>query len=740
MTLPLAQNITLTNTTAEPVTITSIEFTTVAGVQHVADLSAFSGGRAYWTAAAWTVPTNLAAPVIPAGGTIGFPVTYLRAPDPTPGVPVIGTVNCSVVVTGSGNFRHFAAVTVNLSNIAPAPGPGPAPAPTPGSFQPVVAINAGGPAVTAGNTAWLADSLVVGGTVVVGTLPITGTTQPQIYQSERWGPSTYTIPVTNSQYRVRLHLAEIWNGITAAGQRVFTIRLQGGTAQPVVITDIDIYAEVGFGAALIIERDITVTNQAITVEMIAQVQEPKISAIEILSESGGQYRPPAPISPGTIGGGWEGWDGPEGTYTPNTAAGENLVILDRPEGIRVPLSFFGVNCHYVPWQGSRFTLPAVGRFGASTWHGGWSGSKYVPLVNANMYEGGPGTMLQFMIKNPTKASGWTDADYDFELFDQWINYHRSIGIPVIIHAFVNIFGRNTIFNGNNLPTLQIPPVSPARFQDLVARVHARADNGAMIRYWETPNEGDSVGRLLSEPNGQYSGWNWANQVTGVSGVELANWCRYLKQKLIQLDAAAGAPGRSKVAGMNYAGPDTARTNAMLAFLEADAGEGTKAKDWIDVWSVHTYDYLNSKDQPTASSITVGEFDFRHTHLQLKQWVDGVQSKGRKPWYVSEWMGFGGPDRRLSDGLSTVERDWIRLLSQWGSTIALGGEMFSHFTWCQPGDYYGDKASTKGQQYKARWESAVGWILAKRIKRIAITTDNKIVFTNIDNETLRNDTM
>ena len=62
-----------------------------------------------------------------------------------------------------------------------------------------------------------------------------------VYQSERYGNSTYTIPnlTAGSEYLVRLHFAELYQ--TATGRRRFNVVINGST----VLSNFDIYAETG---------------------------------------------------------------------------------------------------------------------------------------------------------------------------------------------------------------------------------------------------------------------------------------------------------------------------------------------------------------------------------------------------------------------------------------------------------------------------------------------------------------
>ncbi len=114
--------------------------------------------------------------------------------------------------------------------------------PTSGPPPPVIAINAGGPAVGA----FAADTGFVGGTTInhANTINLTGVTNPapmQVYQTARVGNFTYTIPgvTAGSSHTVRLHFAETY--WTAAGKRRFNVSINGTQ----VLTNFDIFAAAG---------------------------------------------------------------------------------------------------------------------------------------------------------------------------------------------------------------------------------------------------------------------------------------------------------------------------------------------------------------------------------------------------------------------------------------------------------------------------------------------------------------
>lgn len=106
----------------------------------------------------------------------------------------------------------------------------------PGSatLVPVLAMNAGGPQVTAGGRTWRADFGATGGKTWTNpySVDIGSTKSDILYRSERAGTFSYALPVPAAgNYLVRLHMAEIYwgapGGAAATTTRIQTVNLEG---------------------------------------------------------------------------------------------------------------------------------------------------------------------------------------------------------------------------------------------------------------------------------------------------------------------------------------------------------------------------------------------------------------------------------------------------------------------------------------------------------------------------------
>ena len=76
---------------------------------------------------------------------------------------------------------------------------------------------------------------------------ITGTSDPSLYDSQRYGGSfSYVFHVPAGNYQATLLFAETYSGDFAAGKRVFNVLANGAT----VISNLDIFAQAGANTAL----------------------------------------------------------------------------------------------------------------------------------------------------------------------------------------------------------------------------------------------------------------------------------------------------------------------------------------------------------------------------------------------------------------------------------------------------------------------------------------------------------
>lgn len=144
----------------------------------------------------------------------------------------------------------------------------------------VYRLNAGGPALTNSIGSFAADQYFSGGSAGSSSANIAGTNEPELYRSERYGNFTYALPVSNGQYTVVLHFAELtW---TRSGQRVFDVAAEGKKVLP----NYDIVRKVGALTATTETLLVTVSDGALTLAFSNTKGDlPKVSAIQVLSSA-----------------------------------------------------------------------------------------------------------------------------------------------------------------------------------------------------------------------------------------------------------------------------------------------------------------------------------------------------------------------------------------------------------------------------------------------------------------------
>ena len=153
---------------------------------------------------------------------------------------------------------------------------------------PPVRIKAGSsqPLTDSEGNLWLADQGFTDGETTERSdhLAIANTKDPALYQSERYGMTSFAYPVPNGKYVVKLHFAETYDAIKGPGGRVFTFIVEGHEFK-----DFDVWAKAGGAQRACVETvTVEVTDGELNIYFIHQQENPEINGIEILPA------PPAP--------------------------------------------------------------------------------------------------------------------------------------------------------------------------------------------------------------------------------------------------------------------------------------------------------------------------------------------------------------------------------------------------------------------------------------------------------------
>jgi len=127
---------------------------------------------------------------------------------------------------------------------------------------------------------WLPDQGFDGGQTAERPehLAIANTKDPALYRTERYGMTSFSYPVPNGKYVVKLHFAETYNTITGPGERVFTFIVEGHEFK-----DFDVWATAGGAQRACVETvNVEVTDGKLNISFTPQQENPEINGIEIL--------------------------------------------------------------------------------------------------------------------------------------------------------------------------------------------------------------------------------------------------------------------------------------------------------------------------------------------------------------------------------------------------------------------------------------------------------------------------
>jgi endoglucanase len=156
------------------------------------------------------------------------------------------------------------------------------PSPAPAAALPSVHIKAGltTSLTDADGVVWSADQGFEGGDTIErdADLPIANTKTPALYRSEHYGMTAFSHPVPNGKYIVKLHFAETFDGVTAAGERVFSLNVEGKEFK-----DFDVFVKAGGSQRAYIETvPVEITDGKLDITFTSNIENPEINGIEIL--------------------------------------------------------------------------------------------------------------------------------------------------------------------------------------------------------------------------------------------------------------------------------------------------------------------------------------------------------------------------------------------------------------------------------------------------------------------------
>ena len=135
-------------------------------------------------------------------------------------------------------------------------------------------INSGG-GVVAG---YSSDQYFTGGTAYQATIPLPAGMADYL-KTSRGGNFSYKFPVTDGNYTISLRFVENSSAVTARGQRVFSVSINGATVLPAL----DIFAAAGINQEYV-QTFTTLASggNGITVQFVTSVRNAVVSAIDVV--------------------------------------------------------------------------------------------------------------------------------------------------------------------------------------------------------------------------------------------------------------------------------------------------------------------------------------------------------------------------------------------------------------------------------------------------------------------------
>jgi alpha-L-arabinofuranosidase len=258
----------------------------------------------------------------------------------------------------------------------------------------VIRIKAGKsePVKDAEGNVWLADQGFEGGqTIERPDIQIANTKSPDLYRAERYSMDSFSWPVPNGKYVVKLHFAETFEGISGPGQRVFSFNVQGHEFK-----DFDVWVKAGGPLKAYVETvPVEVIDGKIKVTFTPKVENPQINAIEIIPQSGGEASAvtpaPAATAPSALA---------DTTPAPTAPTGPTVLQLDAGKVTgKVSPMLYGLMTEEI-----NFAYEG-GIYGELIRNRSFKADAVVPQVTPETYE--PGKYLPVTFKPDTQPRFWT---------------------------------------------------------------------------------------------------------------------------------------------------------------------------------------------------------------------------------------------------------------------------------------------------------------------------------------------
>ena len=285
----------------------------------------------------------------------------------------------------------------------------------------VIRIKAGKsePVKDAEGNVWLADQGFEGGrTIERPDIQIANTKSPDLYRAEHYSMDSFSWPVPNGNYVVKLHFAETYEGITGPGERVFSFNVQGKEFK-----DFDVWVKAGGPLKAYVETlPIEVTDGKIKVTFTPKVENPQICALEIIPLSGGETSAvvpaPAPTAPSAPA---------DTTPAPTPPTGPTVLKIDAGKVIgKVSPMLYGLMTEEI-----NFAYEG-GLYGELIRNRSFKADAVVPRVSPDTYDAGK--YLPVTFRPDTKPRYWTTVGGASIVLDTNVPLNEFLNVSLKLDA------------------------------------------------------------------------------------------------------------------------------------------------------------------------------------------------------------------------------------------------------------------------------------------------------------------
>lgn len=170
------------------------------------------------------------------------------------------------------------------ASVAATPAPtSPTPAPAVSTTPTHIRIKAGSsePFKDSAGNVWKAEEGFEGGNVIGrDNIDVANTKDSGLFLTEHYGMDAFSCPAANGKYIAKLYFSELYDGITGAGQRVFSFKVQGQEFK-----DFDVWAKAGGPNRAYVETvPVEIKDGKFVITFTSNIENPQINAIELIPQ------------------------------------------------------------------------------------------------------------------------------------------------------------------------------------------------------------------------------------------------------------------------------------------------------------------------------------------------------------------------------------------------------------------------------------------------------------------------